>query len=107
MKVLTSQHVFAALCKERKQWGLFLNFDAVAEWDEVEKTVPFLSGREYIGFLIDGEAFILCDSKEECQHLYDQVVGDDGHTKLNPYNGRAKTYALTISDDGLFMNENT
>jgi hypothetical protein len=35
------------------------------------------------------------------------VVGDDGPTKTNPYNGPVRVFACTYDPDGITMNENT
>jgi len=55
----------------------------------------------------DGYAFVVCDSLEEMQRVYDSTVGDDGPTDANSYEGAAKVYALTVYPDGEFGNENT
>lgn len=109
MKVLTHIDLFSDYCRLVKRWGIYLSFSSTPEWEFLEmiKSAPFLSIREHTQALCDGEAFVLCDSEQECQHLYDQVVGDDGPTALNPYSGTARTYALTIGPDGEIRNENT
>ncbi len=107
MKIMTGQETFAMLCKERRCWGLYLSYGSPEDWWDITLAVPFLTAPKYGQAMVDGQAFILCDSEEECQQLYDQVVGDDGPTKINPYNGPIRAYALTVSPDGEFMNENT
>jgi hypothetical protein len=53
-----------------------------------------------------GEGFSVFDTEEDMNAFYDNIVGDDGPTKSNPYNGQIKIYALTCGPNGL-LNENT
>jgi len=50
---------------------------------------PFLhlADDDHLQAIVDGYVYVLCDSDEELQQLFGQVVGDDGPTGANPYNG--------------------
>jgi hypothetical protein len=72
--------------------------------EELEIPDPDMNVGQAIG---DGLAFVICDSVEEMYELYGQVVGDDGPTKSNLYNGPHRVYALTIYADGTLGTENT
>jgi len=107
------------LCKASKKYGLYLSFqEEPFSSKEVKKACPFLNFEDnndvnytedqtdYQAYS-DGHLFILCDTEEECHHLYNQVVGDDGPTDLNKYDGSCRVYALTINPNGEMENENT
>ena len=106
MEKLSGFDVEMRLCKAEGKWGMIITFDPDFGWDEIRKAAPFLD--EYdLQIYLDGAGFFLFDSQEECEEHYDMVVGDDGPTRLNDYNGQCRVYALTISSDGQPMNENT
>ncbi len=113
--ILTAHDIFRELCKQRQQWGLYFSISFIPgepgcediTWDEVHKAAPYLSVRDTdIQVLADGCGYVF-GTEAEVQQLYDLTVGDDGPTKLNPYNGPARVYALTCGPNGDFMNENT
>lgn len=111
MKALTFVESMQALCRETGKWGLYLNMPDLPsinyDWTEAMKAMPYLDHHENIQALADGTCIILCDSEEECVRLFDSTVGDDGPTKLNPYDGPARCYALTCNPQGELQNENT
>jgi hypothetical protein len=112
MKIYDLHELVRATAKALGKPILLLSLDPAVEAcdydiEEVLKAVPFLNIFEDSQAVVDGYAFVVCDSDEEMNNLYDHVVGDDGPTKSNPYDGPAKVYALTISAEGEFMNENT
>jgi hypothetical protein len=110
------------LCKVSKKYGIYLGFEEEPfAPEEVKKACPFLNfdyddipsslvnTDDYLDYQAysDGHMFILCNSEEECYSLYDQVVGDDGPTKSNKYDGPCRVYCLTINSNGEMENENT
>lgn len=109
------------LCKVSKKYGLYLSFDEEEFTpEEAKKACPFLNFNDNIPSSLvcpddyldyqayaDGHMFILCDSKKECCHLYNQVVGDDGPTDSNKYDGPCRVYCLTINSNGEMESENT
>jgi hypothetical protein len=117
MKTLDIFAVLQALCKASGKWGMLLTFpDWIAQKQELNSFLddknrllacPFINLQQHGQCLVDGRAYILCDSEEECQKLYGQIVGDDGPTKQNPYDGWFRVYAITCSPEGELMNENT
>lgn len=56
---------------------------------------------------VDGYGILLFETEDEVNRYYDMTVGDDGPTQSNPYNGPVRIYALTCSDRGILMRENT
>jgi hypothetical protein len=57
--------------------------------------------------IADEEGWILFNSEEGMRNAFDSCVGDEGPTRLNPYNGRVRVYALTCSSEGMLLDENT
>ena len=47
------------------------------------------------------------DTEKEMEKHYDLTVGDDGPTKYNSYDGECRVYALTCSNTGELLTENT
>jgi len=73
---------------------------------EYKKAAPFLTD-DHIYNIMEGHMYIICKTQKEMRELYNQVVGDDGPTKANPYNGPARVYALTCSAKGVLLSNNT
>lgn|ERR1017187_3897350 len=120
MRILNSTEVEQEVAKALGKWCLHLhagygnddtdelaNNGCVYTIKELNKAVPYLTEDQARQLLFDGGFLVVCDNKEECERFYSQTVGDDGPTKTNPYNGLANVYALTISDHGVLMAENT
>ena len=115
MKKMTIMDALGLLCKTTKCYGLYLAFpDDVFNPDELKKAVPFLDlgigGTEVEGdyqAISSDYMFVLCESEKECYKLFDQVVGDEGPTKSNPYDGPMRVYAVTINSDGQVETTNT
>ena len=109
MKPLTITELFANHCKSIGKWGLLLGFD-YAETDHVEDlplAAPMLSFERDGQAIADGHAFLFYDDEAAMLADFDRVVGDDGPTKSNHYNGPASVFALTCRPDGQLMDENT
>ena len=47
------------------------------------------------------------DTENEMMDAYLDMVGDDGPTTRNPYNGDYRVYAMTVSNYGEILTENT
>ena len=116
----TAIGVMQLYCCTTKKWAVFysgLNSEEprssdYGEWgkylEEQKKAFIFLDPESdnYHQIRMDGEGFSIFDTEEEMEAFYDMIVGDDGPTKSNPYNGPIRVYALTCGPSGL-MNENT
>ena len=124
MQVLSIGHplrLCEAYCAVHKQWGIYISFpehsydadctdqDIAREQEEILKACPPLrqAGTDRYPALIDGSALLLFDTRKEQQEAYNSIVGDDGPTATNPYNGPMRVYACTISAQGFAENENT
>lgn len=101
--------LFAAHCKATGKWGLLLGFGYVPTDNVTDITLaaPMLDFSRDGQAIIDGHAFLFYDTEEAMCVDFDRVVGDDGPTASNPYDGPVKVYALTCSPDGQLLDENT
>lgn len=118
---VTSITLLRMYCQARNKWAVYYSglnsgeppIDADQdEWDkyieERAKALIFIDPDmdNYHQIMMDGEGFSIFDTEEEMESFYDMIVGDDGPTKSNPYNGPIRVYALTCGPSG-FINENT
>ena len=106
MTKLTHIEVAQRLAKELAKPILYISFHE-NDFAELLKAAPYLNLDDDCQAISDGMAFIVCEDAEELNRLYNSTVGDDGPTELNPYDGPASVYALTIGPDGQTWNENT
>ena len=69
------------------------------------------NGRLLIGrdgqALADGFAMEFFDTMDQCDAAFGEIVGDDGPTPKNSYDGPVRCFAMTCSPTGEVMNENT
>ena len=117
---LSSDEVMQSLCKSTGKFGLMLAF---ASSDLIGNVADKKWGRDQISkatngrlsfdtnmdtdILIEGRAFFLFDTESECYEAFDDIVGDDGPTKRNSYDGEFRVYALVFSNEGEIWSENT
>ena len=108
MKIFEVHNLFAEYARLSRKWCMIISWDIdkPEDVDELFKAAPYL-GLEDLQILYDGQALLTFESENEMWEYYNQTVGDDGPTKTNPYLGPFKVYALTISPEGQFQNENT
>lgn len=77
--------------------------DILDDIKQVQLAAPYLKDHPLLAqMVLDGWGIVVCKDKEECNHLFNQTVGDDGPTPLNPYDGPYRIHALTS-----LGNENT
>lgn len=117
---VTAIELMKLYCKAEHKWAVFYSGLRTEEprssdpeaWDkyleEQKKALIFLEpeAEDYHQIMMDGEGFCILDTEEEMRGFYNLIVGDNGPTKSNPYNGPIRVYALTCGPNGL-MNENT
>ncbi|MDE2425651.1 MAG: hypothetical protein KGO96_07070 [Elusimicrobia bacterium] len=110
----SSEKMLQELCKAKKKFGIKVHFVNPDVWDkemsytgEIKKAIPFLDEEQIFELILNETAWLLFDTRKEMQTAYDSIVGDDGPTKLNPYNGPIRIYAITCNNKGQLENENT
>lgn len=110
-KAITNDTALAELaCRGAEKHGLYIGFAGPeVSMDERVKAAPYLkeSPTLYVRMELHGNALLLFESESERDDYYWKTVGDDGPTKLNPYKGPAKVYALRIDRKGRPLGENT
>jgi len=108
-------------CKHHIKYGIYISFApldyGVASDGEIKnyeeellKACPPLKDAEYhetFDIFLYGSGLLLFDDYESQQSAYWSIVGDDGPTKTNPYDGPMRVYAITINKYGQAENENT
>lgn len=119
--MLTSHDLMVEYCRVTNKWAVFYygwNFyeprsgSSESDWQihlaDLEAATVFMdrSAPNYFQVMSDGEGFSIFETKEDMNAFYDNIVGDDGPTKSNPYDGPIRIYALTCGPSG-FLNENT
>lgn len=107
MKILDETQVLMTLCILSEKYGMYIGFIEQDNIPEIIEAAPYLDFSEHGQVFMDGHGWILFDSEEEMHDAFDKTVGDGGATRLNPYNGEVRVYAVNCSPKGELMNENT
>lgn len=104
------------LCKAANKFGLYLGFDtdfyfdkfvANDKHDEIDRaTNGRLTLKNASESIREGQSLLLFDTEEEMHNAYEDIVGKDGPTKQNSYDGELRVYAMTISNEGEIWTEN-
>lgn len=118
MRPLSMIDMMREYCRISGKYAMLLTFtmpeasEIDAWFPEIYKAAPYLKGRtlgersDFLDIITNEQGVLVFDTKEEMDRYYDQTVGDDGPTKLNPYDGPGRVGALTCGPRGL-INENT
>lgn len=118
MVPMCTRRLMEEYCRITGKYAMYISFcwlDADPELavpvEELEKAAPYLATQDenedgMMEILGDEQGVLIFDTEEEMDHYYNLTVGDDGPTSLNPYDGKARVYALTCGPEGT-RNENT
>lgn len=93
-------------CCLHEHWGVYVSWNPDDGFEEVYRACPILAVVNPDNFE-HGHGAILAPTEGEVRALFGLVVGDDGPTRLNPYKGPAKVYALMVNNHGKAVTENT
>ena len=107
--VSNQHHILQSYCFLQKKFGLYLSFEPFFESKATEETLkaaPILKFAD-LNSRLEGFALFLFDSFYEAYNQFETVVGDDGPTKFNKYDGPVRVYAQVIDNLGQFVTENT
>ena len=111
MQILTKIQTLQRLAKECGKYAMYISLSHstinYVPWHENFNPVPFLRPDGHEQIFCDGCAFLLFDSEDEMDKYFDQVVGDDGPTESNNYDGPHRGFAVTCDPEGTLLNENT
>lgn len=94
MNYLNNPYEIACLLKKAtNKFVLYVSWNIEDDdCEEIQKAAPYLK-RENI--LSNYYTYILCNSSDELNELFNMTVGDDGPTKLNSYAGKARVFACS------------
>lgn len=92
------------------RWCVYLSIPT-DDVPEAVKAAPCLKDLDHPGDMIDavvnGRAFLSYWDEADAREAFNTVVGDDGPTKTNPYDGPCRIYACLISPTSGIVTENT
>jgi hypothetical protein len=107
-EIMDATELFQHTCYVKHKWGLWISYYiGDIENGELFKACPFLNMELVSKGSPEDLLTFFFDTEEEMLSYYYQVVGDDGPTEFNTYNGTARVYALTCDNNGTLLNENT
>ena len=109
IKVYNHSSALQTIAKTSGKWCMFVSLPSDMHLKETLKAIPFIKNEceNWLQIIADGQAILEFDSEQECRNHFKQIVGDDGPTELNSYNGPARVYAMTCDPNGLLKGENT
>ena len=93
------------LLRATSGWGVYLA-SSERDGDEIMKAAPLLDGPSLMHLMFNGSVLIVMDAEAQAREFYESVVGDDGPTQSNPYDGPARVFAILGGPDG-WLTENT
>lgn len=113
MQVITeSSHILRVMCYNQKKWGIFFNGtspDIGANYHQqsamIKESAPWiktLNAEDNMNVMCDGSGFLLFDTKDEMEKIYNMTVSDDNRKGDLPL-----IYMLTCNPDGELLTENT
>jgi hypothetical protein len=107
MNIRTILETLQAYMYYRPCFGVYLscNNDDVGP-EEMHKAVPLMSKEQAHHLWMEGNLFLEFETEDSAREFFDSVVGDDGPTKTNSYNGPARVFALWGEPRG-WLSENT
>lgn len=89
-------------------WGVYLsNSNDDVTSGEMHKAVPLLNQEQINHLWIEGNLFLEFENRDSAQEFFNSVIGDDGPTKTNPYNGPARVFAIWGGLEDGWLSENT
>lgn len=106
MKAFTKMDLVEEFAIQANKWCIYISTIEDIDVKEVNRAIPFLSEEECYN-LMDGFLVLTFDTEKLMEFHFDFIVGDDGPTPHNTYDGPVRVYALTCSNKGNFLNENT
>lgn len=112
MEKLNITELMQGYAAAAKKWCLLISISKdETSVDEAYKAAPYLKKYnvyEMLDIILTNHPTILSfDTEEEMLDAFHQTVGDEGPTETNSYSGPANVYALTCSNKGELLSENT
>ena len=102
----TGTAIAERIARTEKVWTLYLSTGDDLDLGDASSPVPFLLSDERLLLRLNGWLLLLLATEEAARRLFDQVVGDDGPSKANYYDGPHRVYAYLAGPSG-GITENT
>ena len=97
------------VCADKNKYGIFLHIPENCEVNELGKSLTWTKDKSEILdiWLQSPYVFLLFDNREDMEYVFDNTCGDDNIGKGKFKDATISVYALTISNRGEMLNENT
>lgn len=97
------------VCADKKKYGIFLRIPENCEVNELGKSLAWTKDNSEVLdlWLQRPYVFLLFDNREDMEYVFDNTCGDDNIGKGKFKDASISVYALTISNKGEMLNENT
>lgn len=102
----TGTAVAERIARAEGVWTLHLSTSDDIDLGAPNSPVPFLRSDERLQLRLDGWLLLILATEESARCLFDQVVGDDGPSQANSYDGSHRVYAYLAGPNG-GITENT
>ena len=106
MRKLEITELVQHYCKLSGKWAVVLCTPEESSFADLQDAANFLT-EDDCQAMTDGLMIVMCDSEDEHWTVFNSIVGDDGPSDLNSYNGPCRIYAWTCGPDGDILTENT
>lgn len=116
MRPVDEHQALGLICNGQRCWGIFVSIGwrsagppaaADARLEHIHRAAPVLNRPECTQIIIDGQGILLFDTECEMLAIFRSIVGDDGPTETNPYEGPCCVSAITADPEGRLGYENT
>lgn len=106
--VTQSFHILSLLCAARGKPGLYLSASGPCDdINEIRRAAPFVTDDILVELACGTGVYVFFDTEVEMDQAFRSVVGDDGPTRSNQYNGPGRVYAASCDANGVGLSENT
>lgn len=106
LKVITKIELVSQYANAANKFCIYISTTEKDSVDEIQMAVPFLSAGNC--FLLLNDFLVLTfDTEKEMEEHFDKIICDIPSPLEMEFGGKALVYALTISNKGEFLDENT
>jgi len=106
---MSVEEAFRNICKLKNKYGIFLVFSEDCDIEEFAKSLAWTREfSEAMSIWLQGPyTLLLFDKEEDMEYVFENTCGDDNIGRGQFKNATVTVYALTISNTGERMYENT
>jgi len=106
MEAFSIVELMESHAKNINKWCMYIH-TKLEDGEEIYKAAPYLKELYPDALMIPNKLVLTFDTEKEMDSCFNLTVGDNGPTKHNSYIGNCKVYALTCSNTGELLDENT